>query len=122
MGGTKVHLLLGVKNTRIQPILIRVLPSGVGVYLSPFKDMWGSRIIFAGPIKVFTRANKNQQRESNHAVYSLHNLDILGDSVDCWVEGDVRFDSNNKMKTSPLMEPSIEEVGVSCSDKAYIYP
>ena len=42
----------------------------------------------------------------------------MGDSVDCWVEGDVRFDSNNKMKTSPLMEPSIEEVGVSCSDKA----
>ena len=37
VGRTKVHLLLGIKNTRIQPVLIRVLPS-VGVYLSPFKD------------------------------------------------------------------------------------
>ena len=67
MGGAKVHLLLGVKNTRIQPVFIKVLLSGVVVYLSPFKDVWGSRIIFAGPSKVFTRANKDQQRESNQA-------------------------------------------------------
>ena len=52
--GTKDHLFLGIKNTRIQPVLIRVLPFGVGVYLSPFKDVCGSRIIFAGPSKVFT--------------------------------------------------------------------
>ena len=108
VGGTKVHLLLGIKNTRIQPVLIKVLPSGVGVYLSPFKDVWGSRVIFAGPSKVFTRANKDQQRESNHTVYSLYNPDILGDSVDCRVGGGVRFDSCSKMKTSPLMEPSKE--------------
>ena len=25
LGGTKVHLLLGVKNTRIKPVIIRVL-------------------------------------------------------------------------------------------------
>ena len=54
VGGTKVHLLLGIKNTRIQLALLRVLPSGVRVYLSPFKVVWGSRIIFAGPNKVFT--------------------------------------------------------------------
>ena len=34
VGGSRVHLLLGIKNTRIQPTLIKVLPSGVGVYLS----------------------------------------------------------------------------------------
>ena len=33
VGGSKVHLLLGIKNTKIQPVLIKVLPSGVGVYL-----------------------------------------------------------------------------------------
>ena len=54
VGGSKVHLLLEVNNTRIQTVLIRVLSFGVGVYLSPFKDVWGSRIIFAGPSKVFT--------------------------------------------------------------------
>ena len=55
VGGNKVHSLLGIKNTRIQPVLIKVLPSGVGVYLSPFKDVWGSRIIFAGPSKVLLK-------------------------------------------------------------------
>ena len=80
--------------------------------------MLGSRIIFAGPIKVFTKVNKDRQRESNHVVYSLYNPDILGDSVNCRVGGVFRFDSNSKMKTSLLMEPSKEEVGVSCSDKA----
>ena len=69
VGGSRVHLLLGIKNTRIQPTLIKVLPSGVGVYLSPFKDIWGSRIIFAGPNKEFTRANKVPG--SNHAVYMI---------------------------------------------------
>ena len=58
LGETKVQLLLGVKNTRIQPVLLRVLPSGVGVYLSQFKDIWGSKIMFAGPSKFFMSANK----------------------------------------------------------------
>ena len=93
VGGTKVYLLLGVKNTPIQPFLIKVLSSGVGVYLSSFKDMWESRMYLP---------NKDQQRESNYAVYSLYNSDILGDSVNCRVEGGVRFDSKSKMKTSPL--------------------
>ena len=60
--GTKVHLLLGIKTTRIQPVLLKVLPLGVGVYVSPFKDVWGSRIIFAGPSLIFTQANRDQQR------------------------------------------------------------
>ena len=68
VGGTKVHLLLDIKNTRIQPVLIKVLPSGVGVYLYLFRDVWGSWIIFAGPSKIFTQATKEQQRESNHTV------------------------------------------------------
>ena len=71
VGGTKVHLLLGIKNTRIQPVLIRFLPSEVGVYLSPLKDMWGSRIIFPGPNNVFTQTNREQQRDSNNAVYAF---------------------------------------------------
>ena len=39
VGGTKVYSLLGIKNTKIQLTLLKVLPSGVGVYLSPFKDI-----------------------------------------------------------------------------------
>ena len=74
MGGSRVHLLLGVENTRIQPVLLRILSSGVGVYLSQFKDVWGSRIIFAGPSKSFTLANMEQQRNTYHAVYSVEEI------------------------------------------------
>ena len=52
-----MHLLLGIKNTKLHPKLVKILPSGVGVFLSPFKDKWGSRIIFAGPHKAFTTEN-----------------------------------------------------------------
>ena len=51
VGGSKVHLLLGIKNTNLDPVLVKVLPSGIAVYLSPFKDVYGSRLIFAGPYK-----------------------------------------------------------------------
>ena len=92
MGGTKVHLLLGLKNTRVQSLLLRVLSSGVGFYLSPFKDLWGSRIIFAGPSKFFTQANKDQQRETIHAVYSIRK-DYLNNSVKTNIIGELRSES-----------------------------
>ena len=97
VGGTRVNLLLGIKNTRIQPVLIRVLPSGVGVYLSLFKDVSGSRIIFSDPSKILTQANRDQQRESHHAVYSLNSRENLVKSIDCVNKREVRFDSKCKM-------------------------
>ena len=41
----------------------------------------------------------------------------MGDSINCRVGGGVRFESNDKMKTSPLIKLSKEENGVSCYDK-----
>ena len=38
VGGSKVQLLLGIKNTKLDPVLVKILPSGVAVYRSPFKD------------------------------------------------------------------------------------
>ena len=49
VGGSKVQFLLGIKNTNLDPVLVKILPSGVAVYRSPFKDVYGSRMIFAGP-------------------------------------------------------------------------
>ena len=54
VGGSKVQLLLGIKNTNLDSVLVKILPSGVAVYRSLFKDV-GSRMIFAGPHKSFTR-------------------------------------------------------------------
>ena len=93
VGGTKVHLLLGNKNTRIQPTLLRVLPSGVGVYLSPFSDVWGSRLIFAGLNKVFTKTNKEQLRDSNHAVYEFETRGELVEDGNNLQNNEIRFDS-----------------------------
>ena len=99
VGGSKFHLLLGVKYTRIQPTLLRVLSLGIWVYLSPFKDVWGSRIIFAGPSKFFTQANQGQQRETVLAVYSLR-LDCLNKSEKTNIIGEFRSESVNKVKIS----------------------
>ena len=97
--GTKVHLLLGVKNTRFQLTLLRVLSPGVRVYLSSFKDVWGSRIIFAGPSKLFTKDNKDQQRETVHAVYSVR-LNCLNKSVKTNIIGELRSQYISKVKIS----------------------
>ena len=70
-GGSEVQLLLGIKNTHLDPVLLKRLPSGVGVYLSPFKDVWGSRIIFAGPHKAFTEGNRGVRTDLSHAVFLL---------------------------------------------------
>ena len=99
VGGTRVHLLLGVKNTRIQPVLIRVLQSGVVAYRSPFKDVGGSQIIFAGFSKFFTQANKDQQRESSHAVYSVYR-DKLNKSMEYNIIGELRSESISKVQIS----------------------
>ena len=114
----KVHLLLRIKNTRIQPVLIRVLPSGVGVYLSPFKDVWGSRIIFAGPNKVFTQAKREQQRDLNHAVYSLDIREQLRKSSDYMNNREIWFDSKCKIKTSFYLSSIEDKVRVERYDKA----
>ena len=70
-GGSQVHLLLGIKNTNLDPILIKTLPSGIGVYLSPFLDIWGSRIIFGGPHKSFTTANNFSKTDFSHAIFLI---------------------------------------------------
>ena len=71
VGGSRVHLLLGIKNTNLDPVLVKVLPSGVAVYLSPFKDIYGSRLIFAGPHKSFTKADGGVKTEMSNAVFLI---------------------------------------------------
>ena len=68
IGGSRVHLLIGIKNAFLNPVLEKVLDSGVAVFTSPFRDIYGSNKIFAGPHKTFSRAN---QGAKTHAVYAL---------------------------------------------------
>jgi len=71
VGGSKVHLLLGIKNTNLNPALIKVLPSGIAVYLSPFRDIYGSRLIFAGPHRSFTKKDDGRNTQMSNAVFLI---------------------------------------------------
>ena len=77
---------------RIQPTLLRVLLSGVGVYLSLFKDEWDSRIIFAGPNKVFTKTIKEQLRDSNHSLYTFETSESLVEGGKDLQTKEIRFE------------------------------
>ena len=71
VGASKIHLLLGIKNTNLDPVLIKVLPSRVAVYLSPFKDIYGSRLSFVGPQKSFTKGNDEKHGKMLNAVFLI---------------------------------------------------
>ena len=57
IGGDRIKLLIGLTHVNLQPVLIYTLPSGVGVYRSPFKDVFGSNICYGGPYRGFAQAN-----------------------------------------------------------------
>ena len=116
-----MHLLLGIRNTKIQPVLIKVLPSGVGVYLSPFKDMEGSRIIYAGPSKCFTRTDDDLNREWNHAVDTVSCTDTMEESYNTKARGggESRFEPKCKVRNSPLIDMSClksDDLGLNVID------
>ena len=75
--------------------------------------MWGFRIIIAGPSKIFTQANKDQQRESNHAVYASDQWAETNEYVE---KKESRFDSKCKIKTyfysSPIEDEILLEMGI----------
>ncbi len=54
IGGTHVRLLIGIRNTQLAPVLRLVLPSGLCLYDSKFRDVYGSTLCFGGPHGVFT--------------------------------------------------------------------
>ena len=85
MGGSEVHLLLGIKNTNLDPVWIKTLPSGVAVYQSVFKDIWDSYLIFAGHHKSFTNGNKSSN--ANHVVFGIHFIiSKYEDEQDDWAD------------------------------------
>ena len=49
------------------------------MYLSPFTDIYGSRIIFAGPHKVFANSNKYKVELFSHGSFSH---DIMEEEID----------------------------------------
>ena len=59
IGGQRASLLIGIKNTGLDPVQLFQLPSGLSVFKSPLKDKFGSRLCYGGPHSLFTSVNKS---------------------------------------------------------------
>ena len=57
VGGSDIDLLIGLKQTRLTPVLKFVLPSGLGVFECKFQDIYGSTIAFGGSHNVISQLN-----------------------------------------------------------------
>ena len=66
VGGMDAGLLIGINTCGLEPLLQFRLPSGLGVYTSPIKDRFGSRICYGGPHSVFTEVNRRAGVTANH--------------------------------------------------------
>ena len=56
IGGDEVKLIIGIGQTRLAPRMTHSLPSGICIFESKIKDIFGSQICFGGPHQAFTRA------------------------------------------------------------------
>ena len=76
---------------------------------------WGSRIIFAGPKKVFTKTNIEQLRDFKHAVYAFEASEELNDNSEDLQTREIRFGSIGRIKTSlyssPFEDYILQEMG-----------
>ena len=66
IGGQKVQLLVSLKDPDLEPVNLFQLPSGIGVYKSPFVDKFGSNICYGGPHKIFSNVNEKCKGNFNH--------------------------------------------------------
>ena len=55
IGGMTPRILVGIKDTGLEPVLMFQLPCGLGIYKSPLKDKFGSRICYGGPHNIFSK-------------------------------------------------------------------
>ena len=81
VGGSMVHLLLGIRDASAQPIWLGTLPSGISVYRSPFTDIFGSNICYGGSHESFRTSKCDQS--TNHAVLLINTLQEARDSMTC---------------------------------------
>ena len=66
IGGSRVKLLLGIKDAVLDPVSLFVLPCGLGVYQSQLLDKFNSRICYGGPHTLFTEVNNKTGGSFNH--------------------------------------------------------
>ena len=66
IGNERVGLIIGLKCPEIEPTCVFTLPSGLGLYKSPFRDIFGSYYCYGGPHESFTEINNKFNGNINH--------------------------------------------------------
>ena len=66
IGNERVGLIIGLKCPEIEPTCVFTLPSGLGIYKSPFRDIFGSYYCYGGPHESFTDINNKFHGNINH--------------------------------------------------------
>ena len=141
IGGERIGLLIGLKNPELEPVCIFTLPSGVGLYKSPFKDMFGSYYCYGGPHSVFSSVNKKFHGNVNHiqvfftqmvnqyknSLYPSLMESLKPDIIDseCAIsyfkESDLKYSytssSGQTIHPSPLSSTDFEELGQQATDE-----
>ena len=123
VGGSKVHLLLGITLTA-QPVHLFTLDSGISVFRSPFKDIFGSDICYGGSHESF-KGNKSSP-ETNHAVLFLNTMESVRLSVSQATSDTIKvhnetltsvidYDSDDRM-----VKPSVTQYSIMVDPDAHI--
>ena len=79
VGGSMVHLLIGIGNAAAQPVHLFTLESGISVYRSPFKDIFGSNICYGGSHDSFK--GRSSSLNTNHSALFLNTMQDVKMSV-----------------------------------------
>ena len=66
IGSERIGLLIGLKSPELEPECVFTLPSGIGLYKAPFKDVFGSYYCYGGPHYSFTEINQKFHGNVNH--------------------------------------------------------
>ena len=108
VAGSKVHLLIGINESAAHPIHIATLPSGISVYRSPFKDIFGSNICYGGSHESF-RASRVLSG-TNNAVFLINTLNVVKDSMLISAKDTVKANESN------LLPLSVHDLEVKAKD------
>jgi hypothetical protein len=71
IGGQESDLLIGFKTPDLCPQLVFSLPSGLGLYKCPFKDIHGSYYAYGGSHPVITAVNKSFSSFNVHQITAM---------------------------------------------------
>jgi len=112
--------LLGIKNTKMDPVLIKVLSSGIAVYMSLFKDVYGSRLIFAEVEQRCYAIRANEKLGFTVNPYSINKEDVM----DCngKVEDDFEtcLDDHEKLRSILEVQENVCKMNIKMEVKKII--